>query len=184
MGFCVSLYAIFDRTPAEIQRELGLAPNGETEEFPDAPISGAVTNSGVYILYFNDSQAFGDDAIRAIQANSRLLACNVNETCMYSAVTGINCGHEEWSVIHDSDKGTLSLECHGDVPAAYTSIRDEQLSKQQQDSDQVDHIFDVPVNLFARLGGIRYDEDMETDDSQPWHTLVSTKKPSKWWWPW
>jgi len=183
MGFCVSLYAIFDREPSDVHRDLGLEPNGETEDFPDSPVSGAMMKSGVYILYFNDRAMFGEDAIRPINANSRLLGCNVNETCMYSSLTAINHGSEEWSVIHDSSNGVLNLETHGDVPAPFTSIRDDKLSKQEHDGDGVDHVFDVPVDLFVRLGGIRYDEDLESDDPNPWHTLVSTKKPSRWWWP-
>lgn len=183
MGFRVSIYAIFDRAPADIQRDLGLAPNGETEEFPESPIAGALTKSGVYILYFNDSQLFGEDAIRPVTDNSRLLACNVNETCMSSAVTSVNFGREEWSVIHDANAGILHLETHGDVPEPFTSIRDDKLSKQQHDGDGCDHVFDIPVDLFVRLGGIRYDEQLESEDPKPWHTLVSTKKPTKWWWP-
>jgi len=183
MGFSVSLYAIFDRDPADVQRDLGLAPNGETAHFPDAPASGAITTPGVYLLYFNDRVMLGEDAIRPVNANSRLLACNVNETCMYSAVTAINCGREEWSVIHDANVSILNLETHGDVPALYASIRDDKLSRQEQDGDGVDHLFDVPVELFVRLGGIRYNEDLKSYDPEPWHTLVSTRGSSKWWWP-
>ncbi len=183
MGFSVSLYAIFDRDPADVQRDIGLQPNGEIEAFPDAPASGAVTKSGVYVLYFNDRAMFGEDAIRPVNANSRLLACNVNETCMYSAVTAINCGREEWSVIHDANTGILNLETFGDVPTPYSSIRDDKLSRQAQDEEGVDHVFDVPIELFVRLGGIRYDQDLDSDDAKPWHTLVSKKRRARWWLP-
>lgn len=183
MGFRVSLYAVFGREPVQIQRDLNLTPNGEREEFPESAVAGFVSASGAYILYFNDSQMFGEDAIRPLRNSSQFLACNVNETCMYSSVAAFAEGRELWSVIHDSDRGILDLETCGDVPAAYSEIRQKQLSLQQSGSDGVDHIFDVPINLFVRLGGVRYDQDVISDDPQPWHTLVSTKASKRSWWP-
>ncbi len=183
MGFRVSLYAVFDREPAQIQRDLNLVPNGEMEEFPDSAVAGFVTASGAYILYFNDSQMFGEDAVRPLRSNSQFLTCNVNETCMYSSVAAFAEGRELWCVIHDSDRGILDLETRGDVPRAYSEIRQQQLSLQQSDGEGVDHIFDVPINLFVRLGGVRYDQDVVSEDPRPWHTLVSTTVSKRRWWP-
>ncbi len=183
MGFRVSIYAIFDRDPDLVRRDLNLKPNGDTEEFPESAVAGVLTNTGTYVLYFNDSQMFGDDVIRPLIANSRFLSCNVNETCMYSAVTAFDGGGELWRVIHDSSKGILHLETHGDIPTLYSAIREQKLSRQQHDGEGVDHMFGVPIDLFVQLGGVRYDEDIDSDNPKPWHTLVPTKSPKSKWWP-
>ena len=54
-----------------------------------------------------------------------------------------------------------------------TAIRDR-LFAQQEEDDEADHIFDVPIELFVALGGIRYDEDIPDAGPEPWEVL--TKK--------
>jgi len=184
VGFRVALYAIFDSNPTEIHQLLGLKPSGVTEEFPDSPIAGAKTRSGTYILYVNDQSTYGEDAIRPIADTTRMLLCNVNETVMVSRVAAIRSGREEWAVVHDSSKGLQHLEEHGELPDGYRAIREEKRSLQDKDDESVDHVFDVPVELFVQLGGVRYDADLESDEEQPWHSLVPIEEPKrKRWWP-
>lgn len=182
MGFRVSLYAVFDCEPAQVQHALGLTPDGETAEFPDSAVAGAVTKAGVYVLCFNDRKLYGEDAIGPIAKRFRYLACTANETCMYSALVAVNCGREEWSVIHDSSKEARHLETHGDVPSPWAAIRRRKFAQQEADGEGVDHIFDIPIELFVELGGVRYDECLESDEPRPWHRLVPVGKPKRRWW--
>lgn len=187
MGFSVSLYAVFDREVDEIQRELGLRPEGEPEDFPDSPITGAVARSGAYILYVNDRIEWGEDVIRPLlegpnRTRTKLLGCTVNETVMYSSAWLWAEGEEVWSVIHDAQQGLLHLETCGDLPAVYDSIRDEKLAAQAGD-EGVDHVFDVPVELFVCCGGVWYNQDIDSDEERPWQPLVRVAKYRRLWWP-
>lgn len=184
MGFNVSLYVIHDRFAAEVQEVLKLKPTGETEEFPELSACGATTPQGSYILCFNDRALNSEELMQPILQSSRVLACTVNETCMVSSAYEMNRGIETWTVLHDPANGIEHLEASGDLPEVYNIIRDEKLVDQQHDDEGlVDHIFDVPVELFVALGGIRYNMDLESDDPEPWHVLAKTSQPKKRWWP-
>ncbi len=182
MGFSVSVYAIFDCDPAEIHHKLKLEPTGEFVEFPDSPIAAAHTQAGSYILYIDDRRIFGEDLIRALVPNTKFLSCNVNETVMYSAASLMENGREQWSVIHDSSYGLRHLDSSEKMPEEYYSIRKEKLSAQDIERDKVDHIFDIPVDLFVSLGGVRYDEYIDSANEQPWQTLERIPS-NRWWWP-
>jgi len=49
-------------------------------------------------------------------------------------------------------------------------IRDR-LFARQEDNEGVDFIFDIPIELFASLGGIRYDQDIPGAGPEPWEIL-------------
>jgi hypothetical protein len=50
----------------------------------------------------------------------------------------------------------------------------DRLFAKQQDTKGVDFIFDIPIELFASLGGIRYDQDIPGAGPEPWEILESS----------
>jgi hypothetical protein len=89
---------------------------------------------------------------------------------MNSYACGWANGVEHWSVFHDAQQDIKHLEMRGTLPPQLKSIRDRLFAEQEGD-DEVDFIFDIPVELFAALGGIRYDQGISDAGPEPWEIL-------------
>ena len=105
-----------------------------------------------------------------LSQTASLVACYANETVMNSYACAWANGVERWSVFHDAQQGTKYLEVTGTLPDELQPIR-ERLFAQQEGRADVDYVFDVPVELFAALGGIRYDRDVPGAGPYPWEVL-------------
>jgi hypothetical protein len=101
-----------------------------------------------------------------------LALIDANETVMNSYACAWSNGVECWSVFHDAQQNSDHLETSGTLPPEFQPIRDRLFAEEQGD-DGVDYIFDIPIELFAALGGIRYDHDIPGADSAPWEILES-----------
>jgi hypothetical protein len=174
MGFRVQLISVTGRDHRTIQREYGVAPTGQREEIPESPIVGAALPNGAYLLYINDQEKIvpDDEVFSRLSKGASLVGCYVNETVMNSYACAWSNGVERWSVFHDSQQGIEHLEMSGVLPPEMQPIRDR-LFSQQTKGDGVDFIFDIPVELFAALGGIRYDHDIPGAGPEPWEILES-----------
>jgi hypothetical protein len=91
---------------------------------------------------------------------------------MNSYACGWTDGIERWSSFHDAQQGINHLEATGALPREMQSIRDRLFTQQEHD-DGADFIFDIPVELFAAIGGIRYDRDIPGASPEPWEILES-----------
>jgi hypothetical protein len=146
-------------------------PTGQYEEIAESPVTGAVLHSGAYLLYVND-EVFPDDQVLArLSGNASLIACCANETVIYSFVSSWVDGVKQWYVHHDAQRGITHLETAGAIPDKLKEIR-ERLFAQQADTEDVDYIFDIPIELFVACGGIRYDHDIEGAGPEPWQVLA------------
>lgn len=178
MGFRVLLIAVTGKEPAEIHRDYGVVPTDQYEEIPESPVTGARLGSGAYLLYINDDITPGDNVFAELSRNASLIACHANETVMCSFTAVWVNGVERWSVFHDAQQGILHLEKEGEIPAELKPIEEQLLAKQQA-SHNTDLVFDVPIELFVALGGIRYDQDIEGVVQKPWQVLTRIKdKPA------
>jgi hypothetical protein len=104
---------------------------------------------------------------------------------MNSLVSSWVNGVEQWYVFHDPEQGTKHLETAGDLPGQLISIKERLFAEQDQVED-TDCVFDIPIELFAALGGIRYDQDIEGAGPNPWQVLIridnkSAPEKRKWW---
>jgi hypothetical protein len=170
MGFRVLLIAVKAKEPGAIHQEYGVVPTGEREEIPESPVTGAMLPSGSYLLYINDRIDPDNRVFALLSKNASLIACHANETVMNSYASAWVNGVEQWSVLHDAQKGSTHLETTGDPPDQMKSIQ-ERLFAAQEASDGVDHIFDIPIELFTLLGGMRYDHDIKGGEPAPWQVL-------------
>jgi len=188
MGFRVLLIAESGKDPDAIHNDYGVAPTGRFEEYSDSPVSGTTLPSGAYLLYINDEILPEDRVFAKLSANTSLIACYANETSMNSLVCSWKNGAEEWSVFHDAaTEGIEHIEITGDAPDQLKAIQDRLFAERREKQD-ADYIFDIPIELFVALGGIRYDyndEEGEALGPKPWHVLtrVSNTQKKKWWWP-
>jgi hypothetical protein len=174
MGFRVQLIAVTAKEPGAIQRDFGVAPSGEREEIAESPVVGAPLPNGAYLLYINDSDKIvpDDEVYARLSKGASLIACYVNETVMHSYTCAWINGVEQWSVFHDPEQGIDHLETSGTLPPELWPIRDRLLAEQEGEDD-CDHVFDIPVELFVALGGLRYDQDIPGAGPEPWEILES-----------
>ena len=170
MGYRVLLIAVKGKSPEAIHRDYGVVPTDEREEVPESPVTGAMLPSGAYLLYINDEIEPDDRVFARLSKNASLLACYANETVMNSCASSWANGVKQWSVFHDAQQGIKHLEITGDVPEQLKAIQKRLFA--EQESGDADHIFDIPVELFAALGGIRYDQDIEGAGPDPWQILA------------
>ncbi len=77
---------------------------------------------------------------------------------MFSGAQGYLRGERQWSVVHYRDENR-ELDVAGDPPAAFGPIRDR-LTREQEQDDGADFIFEVPLELVAAVCGLRPDEDV------------------------
>ena len=176
MGFRVLLIAVTGKSIDAIHHDYDVTPTGMHEEIPESPVTAVMLPSGQYLLYINDEITPDDRVFSRLSKNASLIACYSNETDMNSFACGWTNGVAKWSVAHDAQQNITHLETTGDLPGEFGPIR-ERLSAEQDDVDDVDYIFDIPVELFVSLGGIRYDDGIEADDPEPWHIL--TRQPTE-----
>ena len=173
MGYRVSLVAVKGRPAAEIQRVVGVAPTGRFEEIAEDPVSGLTLPGGVCVLYLN-RPPLADATLAALSAGAEVLVLSVNETFMASEVAGWSGGARVWSVSHDAQRGIEHLQTDGEIPEPFPAIRSRLLAEQAGETG-VDHVFDVPVELFVALGGVRHDCDVPGAVPEPWEVLEATR---------
>jgi hypothetical protein len=165
MGFRVQLIAVSGKEPLAIQRDYGVVATGQREELPESPVVGAALPNGAYLLYINDKNKIAPDdrVFTRLSKGASLIACYANETVMHSYACAWTDGVERWPVFHDGDRGRgiKHLETSGSLPVEIQPIRDRLFSQQDEDrGNGIDYVFDIPIELFAALGGIRYDCDI------------------------
>jgi hypothetical protein len=182
MGYRVLLIAVTGKAPEVIHAEYGVTPTGDYEEVAESPVTSAMLPSGAYLLYVNDEISPNDRVLARLSSHASLLACYANEMVMESSVESWVNGAAKWSVLHDAQQGIQHLQTAGEVPQELKPIQQRLQAKQSavQDRD-VDYIFDIPIELFVALGGIRYDEDIDGAAPDPWQVLARSKRKNSWW---
>ncbi|WP_231962408.1 hypothetical protein [Symmachiella dynata] len=171
MGFRIALIAVRGIDADTLYERYGVRRTGQHEEIAESPVCGATVSTGWELLYLNDYPRPHSEALAELSANSELLFCDVNETCMSSFATGWENGVEKWIVFHDAQQSPAHLVTDGEPPDGYVAIRDAKLREQADDDDDVDHVFDVPIDLFASLTGIRYDMELPNSAGKDYEIL-------------
>jgi hypothetical protein len=189
MGFRVLLIAVTGKAPSVIHNEYAVAATDQYEEIPESPVIGTGLPSGAYLLYINDEIDPDNGVFARLSQNASLIACYANETVMNSLASSWLNGVEQWSVFHDAQQGIKHLETRGDLPSTLQPIQ-ERLFREQDTKSGADYVFDIAIELFAALGGIRYDQDIKGAGPKPWQVLTRIKEksaksvtPRKKWWP-
>jgi hypothetical protein len=177
MGFRVQMIAVTGSEPRAVQRGSGVSASEQREEIAESPVVGAALPNGAYLLYINDPDRIvpEDEVCARLSRGASLVACYANQTVMNSDACGWADGVEQWSVFHDAQQELKHLETSGTLPPQFQAIRDRLFAQQDAD-DGADLIFDIPVELFAAVGGIRYDRDIPGAGPDPWEILNARAK--------
>ena len=81
---------------------------------------------------------------------------------MVSAAYAFRDGARVWSVTHNPEEGLYHLAVEGEPPPQLEAIRARLTAEQDGEEDEtadVDFLFDAPAELVAALTGYRFDED-------------------------
>jgi len=163
---------------------LGLRGKNVFEEIPEADITGAALPSGWYLVTANRGHpAFMDDAtLKRLSESSDVVTCFVEEHVMCSAASLWAGGRQVWSAMHAGDQSIEHLETKGSLPPVFASISDRLRAEQAAaggKSAEVDHIFDIPVEMVAQLTGYRHDRVMPELGDRAFEVLASTDAAPK-----
>lgn len=182
MGYTLSWIAARDNSSDKLNNALQLRASGVREDFAESDCTSARLPSGYYLVIFKReelSRALLSDVSRSVP----LLYGWVEEHVMYSTVAAWEQGKEHWAIVHDAQNDIMDLQVRGTPPERYHVIRDRLFAEQAADGGEnaeVDHIFDIPVDLAYELIGYRYDKDIDGMDKNGFQIMEREKKPAFW----
>ncbi|HEY6095009.1 MAG TPA: hypothetical protein VIU93_08660 [Gallionellaceae bacterium] len=164
MGFSITWCAVHEKDAERLLQDLNLSPTGETEEFPESPVSMAKLDTGWRIVWCNkyDSPIIGSKRLADISRERDVLFCLVEEHVMASSSEFWSGGNRKWWISHQGENGPKGLDVAGDVPECLPPIRMEMEEVQQAEGGEnadVDYIFEIPLKVAKTLVGFKHDED-------------------------
>ena len=184
MGFSFSSLAVRGGTRESVLAILGLRGTNVHEEIPESDITGAALPSGWYLVTANRGHpAFMDDpTLKRLSQTTEVVTCFVEEHVMCSAASLWADGRQVWFVMHDAQQMIEHLETKGNLPPMFAPIS-ERLGAEQAaaggENAEVDHIFDIPVEMVAQLTGYRHDRVMPELGDRPFEVLATTEATPK-----
>jgi hypothetical protein len=167
MGYAISWIAFKGTTAAQAAELLELTPSGEFDDSPEGMFSGAVFDKGWYVVLIDKyaHRFVGARNLRRVSATTAVVAATVEEHVMFSSAEEWRGGQQIWSVTHEGESGPHNLEESGSLPEQYPSIKQRLLAAQEEEdrnAPEVDHIFDVPLELAESIAGFKHDKAYET----------------------
>jgi hypothetical protein len=176
VGSSISWVAIKGVERREAIERLGLIETAHVADRDRVKTSAADLPSGWLLIYSRNLDFVTPQRLQALSAGGVALGCLVEEHVMFSGLRWFEDGRERWSVIHEGEQGAHDLAVAGDLPAQFPAIRDRLFRKQNDDEeDDVDFIFELPVELGAALCGFRHDT---IDEEQGRLVFTELKAPA------
>jgi hypothetical protein len=158
MGITLAWIAVKDGRKEDLLERLGLEEIGETSDEIDADCVFGETTEGWSVLVMKKPASDLDKAMGSTAPQGFSLCGLMSEVVMFSEVRGYIDGRKSWSVVHDPDKNPTTV-VHGDPPEPFYDIKRELEATQAEAGDeQVDYLFDLPMELTASLSGYRPSE--------------------------
>jgi len=156
----------------------GVRPTGQREEIPESDIVAAALPSGWRLVVINGN-VIPERILEELSRQGEVVYCFVEDHVMFSCASRWSSGNEVWRVAHDGcEKGMFHLEVKGQPPARLETIRRKMLDRQEADGgakSDVDHIYEVPVELAKELTGFRHDEDVPGANGAMYEVLEPVK---------
>ena len=178
MGFRIN-YLGAKCDPEELTRLLNLKISGTVREMPyDESWVAQIRESGWTVLWIEDDSFIrkNRNIISQISESHDLLACDVNETCMWSSAEYLRAGKTVWKVTHAGDGGDIfNLTESGGLPDGFEDLKIKHVANQKAD-EECDHIFEIPLDAASIFLRFRHDKDLEPEAVSEFHVLEPKPK--------
>ena len=192
MGFSISWLALKTDDKDSANALLSLKETGEFGDYADYPIVGIILPSGWYLIVADrcDHELIKPETLKDISSNFTVVACSIEEHCMFSSCSIWDDGAEQFSVDHKGDESFYSLESKGVPPSGYNEIKEKYHKEQDKEGGEdaeVDMIFEIPTVLAQSLTGFKHDEVMDGIEEASFLILSSTTftnaqgRKNPWW---
>jgi hypothetical protein len=164
MGFSHSWVAVQGLEPERAAETLGM-------EIEEARAPEDMTAGGFYLgiapngwlIALTDRRANAfEGALTELAKFGPAVACEVNESVMYSEARGYDDGSESWRVVYDCEEGPDALRVTGNPPAQLNEIRRKAEAEQEAEGGEdanVDVLFDIPALLARSICGFMLGEN-------------------------
>jgi hypothetical protein len=184
MGVSFTSVAVKGATRDAVLAIMGLRGTNMFEEIAESDITGASLPSGWYLVTANRGfPTFAEDAtLKRLSQTAEVVTCFVEEHVMCSAASLWTGGQQIWSVMHAADRGIEHLEPKGSLPSIFAPISKRLRAEQAAaggEKAQVDHIFDIPVEMVAQLTSFRHDRVMPELGDKAFEVLATTDATAK-----
>ena len=188
MGYSLSWLA-FKNLPRDVGlARLGLTATDHVAEYAREPVSGQPLPDGWFLVVMNgcDHPLIAESSLATLSADSEVIACSVEEHVMCSSAEAWNNGQRRWRVEHDAQQSSRHLATSGTLPATYADVlRTAQDAQDAEDDDEpeVDHFFEVPLQLAHDAAGFKHDEEIRDVKYDAFQVYASTSdRPRRQWW--
>ena len=176
MGYSLSWTAVNGRSPEEVHRVLGVRPTGRSGSYGKHPLVGRQLPNGWYIVIADscDDRIVHKDVLAQLSDGRQAIACFLEEHVMFSSCSFWNKGKKEWSVEHESERGVFDVKTSGKVPESFSMLKERLIREQKAEGGEnadVDHIFDLPLELANQYTGFKHDEGVEGDADEVYEIL-------------
>lgn len=170
MSFDCSWIAVRGMDRDTLCGRLGLEAAGEVDSEFGADYVLNDLADGWSVVLIHDRHFEIEPALAAASEGADVLGCEMSEITMYSSLSCYRDGAQLWSVVHDPDEDVDGVSVEGEPPPAFAAIlKRRQDQRDQVSNDDVDFIFDVPIDLSVSLCGFRADQC----DEMTWTALTS-----------
>lgn len=161
MGFSVSWLATRDLSPEQLEARLGSSFLAVSED-SIGEVGNVATKlpNGFALLFCHEDAELCESLAQQLSGQGgEFLAASVEEHVMFSRLTLWRGGERVWSVVHDGSEGGDELEVVGESPPELADVvaRCEEERSAEDAHDDVDYVFDVPIDLGRALVGFRHD---------------------------
>jgi hypothetical protein len=108
----------------------------------------------------SDEPSFKAKNLAVISRLGRTFSGSLEEHVMFSAFAAWGKGRKAWSVQHQGEEDVLNLKTTGKPPKLYSELRDAALERQRTENEDVDHVFDLSLELARRCANVDLDADL------------------------
>lgn len=187
MGYSISWLAIDSNNNAALNERLSLVDTGDIGEYPDDPIVGLVLPNAWYLIVVDacEHELVSDKTLEMLSSDNKVIACSIEEHCMFSSCSIWDNGSQIFSVSHQGDDSIYNLSTTGKPPPAYDSISKQYHDLQEVEGGEnadVDMIFEIPSVLAQSFTGFKHDELITDLGDCEFTILISNKPVQKPWW--
>ncbi len=152
MGLQLSWIAVKDGSMEDILDRLDLEVIAEATDEIGLDLAFGMTKQGWSVVVMEDWPKKPDKTMAMVAPEGSALFGAMTEIAMFSELRGFENGRLSWSITRDCDKE--GVEVKGSPPPPFDEVRRTLEARQAAAGDeQVDHLFDLPQDLSARLCG-------------------------------